>query len=327
MTIKERTVKMVLATLLSIYIANFLQLEHPLAAGIIAILSLLDTKRASFITAFKRLLSTIIAFLIASLVFYFFGYRVLAFGLYLILYVPVAYRFDLQSGIAPCSVLVTHFISAGSIGLMWQLNGFLLMFIGAAAALLFNLWMPSYKNKLEVDKVKIDEQLKLILKGISTRLLVEDLEYDLSDKLKAIERLITLTKGKALADYDNQLFRKDDYHIRYLQMREQQLVLVKKMIRSLQSIDLGTKQSAILADLFKETSDQLNEKNTGLVLLENITVLYKQFRQSELPKTREEFESRAFLFQLLHDLEDLIEVKRAFFVKEDFVENREKVTS
>lgn len=327
MTITERTLKMVLATLLSIYIANLFQLEHALAAGIIAILSLLDTKRASFITAFKRLLSTAAAFLIASIVFHFLGFTVTAFGLYLIFYVPLAYRFDLQSGIAPCSVLVTHFIGAGSIGLMWQLNGFLLMFIGASGALLLNLWMPSYKSELEENKAKFEEQFRLIFKGISKRLLGEELEFVLSDKVEEVEKLLSETKVKALAEYDNQLFNKVDYNIRYLQMREQQLTLVKKMIRSLENITLGSVQSRILAELFRDTANQLNEKNTGVNLLSNISELYKLFRQSALPETREEFENRAFLFQLLHDIEDLIDVKRTFFLNEETISLNKKEAS
>lgn len=317
MTLKERTFKMVMATLLSIYAANLLQLEHALAAGIIAILSLLDTKRASFITAFKRIASTVTAFAIASVVFYYMGFTVTAFGVYLVFYVPIAYRFDLQSGIAPCSVLVTHFIGAQSTGLAWQYNGFMLMFLGAAAALLLNLWMPSYKSELVREKALIDYYLRSTLRSISRRLSGEELEKGLAEEIREAEDQLRITKQKALNEYDNQLFSKNDYHVRYLQMREQQFMLVKKMIRSLRNIELKTSQASILAELFQETADQLSEKNTGLTLLESIRNLYKQFRTSPLPETREEFESRAFLFQLLHDIEDLIELKRSFFVEEE----------
>lgn len=317
MSLKHRTVKMVLATLLSIYVADFFQLEHILAAGIIAILSLLDTKRASFITAFKRTASTVTAFLIASLIFYFFGFTVTAFGIYLIIYIPIAYRFDLQSGIAPCSVLVTHFIGAGSIAWEWQINGFLLMTIGATSALLLNLWMPSHKSELAESKREVDESIRMILKDISSRLSGQSLPYKISDKVKAAQEQVSSAKSEALKDYDNQLFRKNDYSLRYVQMRQQQLTLISKMMHSLQNIHMGSAQAKILAELFHNTSEQLNEKNTGLLLLENITDLYRDFRQSKLPETREEFESRAYLFLLLNDIEEFIEIKRAFFIREE----------
>lgn len=315
MSIVERTVKLVLATLLSILAAQFFQLEHTLAAGIIAILSLLDTKRASFITAFKRMLSTLAAFAIASAVFYIMGFTVWAFGLYLVVYIPVAYFFDLQIGVAPASVLVTHFIGAQSIALTWQLNGLALMFIGAAGALLFNLWMPSHLSELEESKTEIDNMLRYVLKVISFKLAGADPSDRLKEQLIELEEQLIDSKKKALNEYDNQLFNKDDYIVRYLEMRQMQINILKRMLYSLQNITLETKQALILADLFKETAEQLNEKNTGLALLEKISLLYRDFRKSALPKSRDEFENRAFLFQLLHEVEAFIEVKRQFFVE------------
>ncbi|MCD8506456.1 MAG: aromatic acid exporter family protein [Alkalibacterium thalassium] len=320
MSITHRTVKMVLATLLAIYTADFLQLDHTLAAGIIAILSLLDTKRASFITAFKRVASTVTAFLIASVVFYLAGFSVTAFGLYLIIYIPLAYRFDLQSGIAPCSVLVTHFIGAGSISWSWQLNGFLLMTIGATSALLLNLWMPSHKSELAESKRQVDEGIRLILKGISDRLSGKDLTVKLTDQFREAEDLISEAKAQALKDYDNQLFHKNDYSLKYVQMRGQQLASIRKMLHSLLNSGLGSEEARILAELFNSTSEQLNEKNTGQSLLENIAELYRTFRQSGLPKSRAEFENRAYLFMLLNNIEEFIEIKRSFFVREGSVE-------
>lgn len=317
MSIGERTVKLVLATLLSILAAQFFQLEHTLAAGIIAILSLLDTKRASFIIAFKRMASTILAFLIASIIFYIMGFTVWAFGIYLAIYVPIAYTFDLQIGIAPASVLVTHFMGAGSIALTWQLNGLGLMFLGAAGALLINLWMPSYLSQLEESKVEIDNKLSYVLKVISFKLSGVEPSDQLKELLSELEEQLLDSKKKALNEYDNQLFNKEDYLVRYLEMRQIQINILKRMLYSLQNITLETSQAFILAELFKETAEQLNEKNTGFALLEKISVLYREFRKSELPKSRDEFENRAFLFQLLHEIEAFIEIKRQFFVEDN----------
>ncbi|WP_462224895.1 aromatic acid exporter family protein [Alkalibacterium sp.] len=315
MSIRERTIKMVLATLLSIFAAQVFQLEHALAAGIIAILSLLDTKRASFITAVKRTASTVAAFLIATIVFYIMGFTVWAFGVYLAVYVPVAYKFDLQIGIAPASVLVTHFMGANSIALVWQINGMGLMLLGAAGALIINLWMPSYLSELEESKEQIDDKLRYILKVISFKLAGENPSDRLKELLYDLENQLVDSKQKALNEYDNQLFNKEDYIVRYLEMRQIQINILKRMLYSLQNITLETSQAHTLAELYKETAEQLNEKNTGLALLEKISLLYREFRKSDLPKNRDEFENRAVLFQLLHEIEAFIEIKRQFFVE------------
>ncbi|WP_423828570.1 aromatic acid exporter family protein, partial [Staphylococcus aureus] len=47
MPILERTIKLILTTVLAIYLAEFLGLSYATSAGIIAILSLLDTRKSS----------------------------------------------------------------------------------------------------------------------------------------------------------------------------------------------------------------------------------------------------------------------------------------
>lgn len=314
MTIKIKTIKIVLATLISILIAQVLNLEYPLAAGIIAILSVLDTKIESIKTAIARMGSTLLAFAVASVVFYLLGYSVWTFSLYLLIYVPIAYRFDLQSGIAPCSVLVTHFVTAQSIAMYWQINGLLIMAIGATIAILLNLWMPSYEKDLNENVRFIEEELRRFLKSVHAYLLGDTDQNELTLKARRLTELLHETEKIALLDYENQITNRSDYYIRYTQMRVQQVDLLKVMIQTLTMVKLETEQNKVLAGLFNEISDQLHEKNTGLALLEHISALYRYFRRSELPKTREEFESRASLFQILRDIERFIEIKRDFFV-------------
>lgn len=319
MTIKIKTLKIVLATFISILIAQALNLEYPLAAGIIAILSVLDTKQESITTAFARLASTVLAFFVASVVFFLLDFSVVTFSLYLLVYVPIAYRYNLQSGIAPCSVLVTHFVTAESIAFYWQINGLLLMGIGAVVAILFNLWMPSYEKDLNQKVRLIEEELRQFLSLFHSYLLGKTDQDALKSKSQKLTILINETEKIALMDYENQLTNKSDYYIRYTQMREQQLALVKVMSQNIGYIRLEAEQNIILADLFSEISDQLNEKNTGLTLLEHISTLYRHFRQSDLPKSRDEFENRAILFQLLRDIERFIEIKRDFFISTSVV--------
>lgn len=312
--ITQRTVKMVGATLFSIWIAQALQLEHEMAAGIIAILSVLDTKRDSISTGVARLLSTIVAFVIASIVFSIFGYTVFAFGIYLTLYVPIAYKYHLQAGIAPCSVLVTHFISAESIHVYWQMNGLLLMGIGAGMAIVFNLWMPSQLKKIETLKEQIEEEMRIILRLFEAHLLQNEHAEKLNNELMELDQLTNTMHQQSLKELDNQVFHKNNYYVRYSQMRQEQFLVIKQMTQTIPYIQLTTEQNKILADLFAQTADQLHEKNTGLTLLENISKLYNIFRNSSLPRTREEFESRAVLLQLLHDFERFIQLKRDFFI-------------
>ena len=61
MTLSHRTIKIAFATVIAILIAQFLNLNYSVSAGIIAILSVLDTKKSSVLTALQRIASTVLA--------------------------------------------------------------------------------------------------------------------------------------------------------------------------------------------------------------------------------------------------------------------------
>ena len=319
MNIVQRTIKIVLAALASIMLAQLLNLQNPLAAGIVAILSVLDTRKASINTASARFLSTLLAFAIASLMFSFVGFNIYAFSIYLAIYVPLAYQLRLQDGIAPCSVLVTHFLIAESIAWQWQLNGLLLMLIGAMMALVFHLWMPSYAKQIEQLKEEIESQMRDILHMMGDALTDTPPVHfnEINQGCRWLNHLLNQMNEIALTEYDNQLFRNSDYFLNYISMRREQVQIMKHMMTLLPDIHLATEANYQMSQLFHLTADEFNELNTGTALLDNISELYRVFRDSQLPTTREEFESRALLFQMLTDFERFLEVKRDFFVHMD----------
>ena len=75
MPLLHRTLKIIIATVAAIYLADLLGLAYASSAGIIAILSILDTRKSSFKMAQARLFSTLLALAIAWLTFLFFGFE------------------------------------------------------------------------------------------------------------------------------------------------------------------------------------------------------------------------------------------------------------
>lgn len=312
MTLTMRTIKIALATVISIWLADLFQLESSLSAGIIAILSVLDTKKASVGTAVERFLSTLLALSIAAVLFFFFGYGVAIFGVYLLLYVPLAYRFGLQSGIAPCSVLVTHLMLAESVAASLLLNEVLLMAIGAGVAIMFNLYMPNQEEELEQRLENIEDEMKNVLKSFDASLTEGERPEEMTETFNRLETKLNQAQRLALQEYDNQLFQKSDYYVRYFLMRQEQSTLLQQMSQNLTHIQITTRESKILGGLFYLTADQLHELNTGEYLLRDVELLHDHFRESSLPQSREEFESRAILFQLMLDFKQFLLIKRKF---------------
>jgi len=62
----------------------------------------------------------------------------------------------------------------------------------------------------------------------------------------------------------------------------------------------------------KLTAYSLHECNNATVLLEELKEVRTHFQHSRLPATREEFETRAVLVEIVHQIQHLLEEKKFF---------------
>ncbi len=312
MSITQRTFKLVLATCLAFILANFLDLSSAVSAGIIALLSLSDTRRSTIKLAKSRLFSTLLALPIGVIAFQLTGYHIWSFGLYLAIYVPIAYKFGWEIGIPPSSVLVSHLLIQESTSPALLLNGLLLFLIGTSFALLVNLYMPSRQKEIQQYHTLVEEKFKDVLlrfayylkrgDGRNQAQLINELDQLLEEALKLV-----------YLDHSDQLFQQTDYHIHYFEMRQRQSRILRNMTQQINTYQLAANESLILAQLFAKIADQLSKTNPANDLLNDIESYLQVFRNRSLPKTREEFETRAILLQLLLELENFIQLKVDFY--------------
>ena len=314
MSISQRTIKLILATCLACLVASFLDLSSAVSAGIIALLSLSDTRRSTLKLAHNRFFSMILALTIGVLAFQLLGFHLWSLGLYLALYIPIAYKMGLEIGITPSSVLVGHLLVQESISLTLLINEFLLFAIGTGFALLVNLYMPSREEEISHYYTLVEEKLKNILLRFNYYLSRGDgrnkaqLVDELDSLLKEALRLVYL-------DHSNHLFHQTDYHIHYFEMRQSQSRILRNMAQQINTCQLAASETLILAQLFSKIAGQLSQTNPASSLLDDIERFLEVFRNRSLPKTREEFETRATLLQLLREAKTFIQVKVDFYQK------------
>ena len=314
MSISQRTIKLILATCLACLVASFLDLSSAVSAGIIALLSLSDTRRSTLKLAHNRFFSMILALTIGVLAFQLLGFHLWSLGLYLALYIPIAYKMGLEIGITPSSVLVGHLLVQESISLTLLINEFLLFAIGTGFALLVNLYMPSREEEISHYYTLVEEKLKNILLRFNYYLSRGDgrnkaqLVDELDSLLKEALRLVYL-------DHSNHLFHQTDYHIHYFEMRQSQSRILRNMAQQINTCQLAASETLILAQLFSKIAGQLSQTNPASSLLNDIERFLEVFRNRSLPKTREEFETRATLLQLLREAKTFIQVKVDFYKK------------
>ncbi|HEM2768402.1 TPA: aromatic acid exporter family protein [Streptococcus suis] len=312
MSLSLRTIKLIFATVLAIYLATALGLSYATAAGIIAILSVLDTRKSSFKMARNRLFSTLLALTIAVLTFALFGFGIWTLGIYLALYVPLAYRFNWEAGIAPSTVLVTHLLLEQDISLIFLGNELTLFLIGAGLALLFNLYMPSQEKKIEAYHDQVEDLLKQILLRFEAFLLNGDGRNE-AELITQLDQTLDEALKVVYLDRHNQLFQQTNYQVHYFEMRAAQNKILRTMAGNINKCLLEGRENVILSSLFERAAQQLSRENSAKELLMDIELFHATFRERPLPQTREEFETRATLFQLLHDMEAFIRLKVDFY--------------
>ena len=312
MSLLQRTIKLVLATCLAAWLADFLGLAYSTSAGIIAILSVTDTRRSTAKLAGNRFLSTLLALAIGSLAFHFLGFHLGALAIYIVVYVPLAFRLGWEIGITPSTVLVTHLLLEKSTS--WSLlgNELALFLIGTGFALLANLYMPSRQQEIDSYHGQVEEQLKKILLRFEYFLTSGDGRNDAA-LIKELDKVLQQALQLVYLDHSNHLFHQTNYHIHYFEMRRAQNRILLDMAGNINTCRLAASESFILAKLFLKTAKQLSQANPGHDLLDEIEEYLAVFRKRPLPKTRQEFETRATLLQLLRDLETFIELKVDFY--------------
>lgn len=312
MKIGLRTVKTVITATLGIIIASSLGLKFPSTAGIIAILSVTNTKTSSFKVGIGRIIALFVAIFIAYVCYSLLGYTPVAFGLFLLIYIPVAARFDMSEAIPVNSVLITHFLNEGQMTPYLVLNAVSLLLVGVSLALIANLYMPNVQESIDQNKEKVDLEIKELILNMAEALERKTTRSNCENRLKKIEENISQGELYAKRHVDNHLIRKNDYEISYFQMRRMQLNVLQDMVELIGKIEVDQETAQAINLLLKEIYETYSEKNDGRELSDKVSEVIKHYETKELPKTRIEFENRARLFQFLTEIQTFIHIKVNF---------------
>lgn len=311
MSVFQKSIKVILVTWIAVQIATFFGLNYPSSAGIIGLLSLLDTRRSTLLTAKRRVLSMTSAMLAAILCFSLFGLNIWAFGLSMAIYIPLAYKYEWDIGLSVSTVGVFHLLDTGSLALPVILNEIGLFAIGVSLALLANVYMPSHQKEI----IEARNRVEFLLKGLVLRfhhILATGQSSDEVHRIQQLEKEIQTALELVYRDQSNQLFQRTDYEVHYFEMRLEQSHYLLQMVEDIQHCHFSAEESLILAQLFKDTAQQLEDKSTPIHLIDRIDHYLQVFRERPLPKSREEFESRSYLLQIFRDLERFIHLKVQF---------------
>ena len=283
-SIISRTIKTALAALLAIIVSQELSLEFAAAAGIIAILNVFDTRKATIEGGLKRTLSAVIALLIGGFLFEKLGYKTWVFGLYLLLFVPVSFLLKIELGLGPSSVIVTHLLAFGKIDSGIILNEMALVFIGTGFAMLTNFYAPTSQYKLNRLIESIDDDMKFVL-NLFGKSLVENLDVKLyEDKISELEADIDKAINIAIIENDNLIENSRDL-LHDLRLREREMDLLEEMYDDLRTIPPEYSDGKYISDILIQASQNLTDGGEMMKVKDRIDFLKNHFHMMELPDT------------------------------------------
>ena len=306
------TFKMAISATIAIFIAQGFKLEFAVTAGVIAILSIQNTKREALIIGARRIISATIAVILSYLLYVLLGNNPLVFGVVLLIFIPIAKKLKIEEGIAVGAVLSTHLLVNNNIDLGWIVNEEAITFIGIGVASLFNLYMPSLDDKFNENKETIEKLYRDIISDMAKSLVTKAIPVNEKKRLEEVESLVEDTRSLAYKINNNNLFKKNLYFVDYIEMRAKQLETIKRMMSHFSRFSITYDQTLIMSKFTENIANNIYADNDCVELICKLNNLRNNYKEMQLPKTRDEFENRAMLFQFLNDLEDFLLIKKEF---------------
>ena len=191
-------------------------------------------------------------------------------------------------------------------------NEALLLLIGAGIGTLLNLYMPGKGKEIRTTQYRLEEDLRAVLLRMSEYIGKEDRSDYTGNCFEKLQADIDAGKKQAFAYMNNTFFQESKYFIDYMNMREQQTVVLRDIYKKIVSMRTVLPQTEQVAKLLRETAVTFGESNNARDLLASREEALMRMKDSELPVTRQEFEDRAVLYGIMTDLSYFLELKKEF---------------
>lgn len=307
-----KLVKIAVGSAAAIFLADMLGLGYGTSAGIITLLTIQDTSRETVSISVKRICAFLVATVLSYMVFRILGYHVFSYGIFLFLFIACCGPLGLRNAVSTNAVLVTHYLLEENMGASQIGNEALLLVIGAGIGTLLNLYMPGKGKEIRMMQYRLEEDLRAVLLRMSEYIGKEDKTDYAGNCFDSLRADIAAGKKQAFAYMNNTFFQESKYFLDYMNMREQQTVVLRDIYKKIVSMRTVLPQTGQVAELLREIAVTFGESNNARELLAKREVALMQMKDSGLPATRQEFEDRAVLYGIMTDLAYFLQLKKEF---------------
>lgn len=309
----SKGVKIAIGSTAACFLADLLKFDYATSAGIITLLSIQDTRKATFRLAIERMLSFILTMIVAFSVSELLGIRPLSFGVFILIMVLSCYLLGWGNTVSANAVFGTHvFMFEKMVTMDFIYNEVGILMIGVVIAVVLNMHM---KNKEE----EILEYMENVENAISSIISEMADELGVKSELSAVKpRIIRLMNDLddytqcAIDNKDITLKAHSEFYINYFVLRKNQCISLIHIYRSIMSIEDEVYKDENVYNFINEMSETLHIHNDDEKKKERLNEILEEFHSQPLPVGREDFEARASLFHILKEFEEFIRLKKEF---------------
>ncbi|MGN1314737.1 MAG: aromatic acid exporter family protein [Lachnospiraceae bacterium] len=298
----------------ALLIASTLQLENAASAGIITLLTILATKWETLRLSVIRIITFVIAVILAAILFNLPIHSWLMYSIYITILVLINEAMDWKSTLSVNAVIGTHFLSTRNFTPEFILNEFLLVIIGITIAYIANMFRHNRNHRMSIisHMKEVEAQLQQILVEMAGYLRKQEESWDV---WKDLERLENDIKDYMLDAYEyegNTFHSHSGYYLSYFEMRLEQCMEFYSLHTEMKRMRKMPVQAELVADYMLYMKDFIVENNCPKEQMERLQEMLLKLQSMPLPDSYEEFENMAMLYHVLSQLEAFLEHKDKF---------------
>lgn len=307
---------------IAIYIAQSMELEYPISAGTVTLLTLMASKWETIKLSALRLVTLFTTLAMAWVISTYVNSVWMGFGLLLALVVFMAEFFDWRATISVNALIAAHLVTTQDFTPEAVENEFSLVSIGIIIAVVLNLFNfnLTHKRQITANMRYTEKKLRMIMEELSAYLSGREMSRNVWTDINELEKRIQKYIRDAEEYQENTFQSHPEYYIDYFEMRYEQLRILDSLHYEMKKIRSMPAQAKVIAEFLLYLTDYVKEINIPDRQIEKLKGIFADMRNEELPGTMDEFESRAMLYHILMDIEEFLFCKARFVEELDAVQ-------
>ncbi len=305
--------KIAVGASLAIVICSLFGFSYASSAGIITLLTIQNTTRATLRLSIDRFYSFALSMAIAFGVCTFYESNAAGFCVYMLLMVILSFLFGWENTVSTNAVFGTHiFITEQTFTAGFVFNELGLLIVGVVIAVVFNLKMPKKEKEIREDISYTEKKMAEIVFEMSEKLRFNKSLDMTGKKIEELSARLDTAVNRAIANRENTFQNHSEFYINFFGLRKNQCAILENIHKNLDKIKSRSFNSNITADFLKDLSESFSIQNDVSLRINKLEDIIDSFKNEPLPDSYLKFEEMAILYSLLLSMEEFFTLKRDF---------------